>query len=116
MLKKHKRRQAEERLRAANVWEEHGLVFCTEAGRPVEPRNLLREVEAAAARAGVKGVGVHSLRHAAGTAWLETGTHIRAVADLLGHSSISITGDIYAATSDDTARKAVEGLSTSLGL
>jgi integrase len=116
MLKKHKRQQAEERLRAANVWEDHGLVFCTEAGRPVEPRNLLREVEAAAARAGVGGVGVHSLRHAAATAWLETGTHIRAIADLLGHSSISITGDIYAATSDDIARKAVEDLSTSLGL
>jgi integrase len=116
MLKKHKRQQIEERLRAANVWEDHGLVFCTEAGRHVEPRNLLREVETAGARAGVEGVCVHSLRHAAGTAWLEGGTHIRAVADLLGHSSISITGDIYVATSDDTARKAVEDLSTSLGL
>ena len=116
MLKAHKAAQAEERLRAANVWEGYGLVFCTEAGRPVEPRNLLREVEVAAARAGVEGVGVHSLRHAAATSWLESGMHIRAVADLLGHSSVSITGDIYAATSDDTARKAVEDLSTSLGL
>jgi integrase len=115
MLKAHKAQQAEERLRAANVWEDHGLVFCTEAGRPVEPRNLLREVEVAAARAGVEGVGVHSLRHAAATSWLESGTHIRAVADLLGHSSVSITGDIYAATSDDTARKAVEGLGACLG-
>ncbi len=116
MLRNHRRRQAEERLRAANVWEENDLVFCTEVGRPVEPRNLLREIEAAASRAGIAGVGVHSLRHAAATAWLENGTHIRAVADLLGHSSVSITGDIYAATSDDTARKAVDGLSTSLGL
>lgn len=116
MLKVHKAAQAAERLKAANVWEDHGLVFCTEAGRPVEPRNLLREIQVAAARAGVAGVSVHALRHAAATAWLETGTHIRAVADLLGHSSVSITGDIYAATSDDTARKAVEGLTTSLGL
>ena len=35
--------------------------------------------------------------------WLESGVHIKAVADLLGHSSISITGDVYGHTSDDTA-------------
>ena len=43
-------------------------------------------------------------------AWLESGVHIKAVADLLGHSSIAITGDIYGHTSDDTARAAVDGL------
>ncbi|MEO2194357.1 MAG: hypothetical protein ABGY24_18130 [bacterium] len=42
--------------------------------------------------------------------------HIKAAADLLGHSSISITGDLYRHTSDDTARAAVEGLGSALGL
>jgi integrase len=46
----------------------------------------------------------------------DAGVHIRAVADLLGHSSISITGDIYGHTSDETARAAIEGLSGALGL
>jgi integrase len=40
---------------------------------------------------------------------------IRAVADLLGHSSIAVTGDIYRHTSDDTGRAAVEGLAERLG-
>jgi hypothetical protein len=31
-------------------------------------------------------------------AWLERGVHIKAVADLLGHSSIAITGDVYGHT------------------
>jgi integrase len=48
--------------------------------------------------------------------WLEAGVHIKAVADLLGHSSISITGDVYGHTSGDTARKAVDGWSGLLGL
>lgn len=61
-------------------------------------------------------IGVHTLRHSAAVAWLEAGVHIKAVADLLGHSSISVTGDIYGHTSDDTARAAVEGLSTALGI
>ena len=46
----------------------------------------------------------------------KAGVHIKAVADLLGHSSISITGDVYGHTSDDTARGAVDGWSGMLGL
>jgi integrase len=41
---------------------------------------------------------------------------INAVADLLGHSSISITGDVYGHTSDDTAHSAVDGWNGVLGL
>ena len=52
---------------------------------------------------GVEGIGVHTLRHSAAVAWLESGTHTKAVADLLGNSSVSITGDIYGHTPDDTA-------------
>jgi site-specific recombinase XerD len=74
-------------------WTNTGLVFTTELGGPVDPRNLLRAVEIAAAKAGVEGVGVHTLRHSAAVAWLESGVHIKAVADVLGHSSISVTGE-----------------------
>jgi integrase len=42
--------------------------------------------------------------------------HIKAVADLLGHSSISITGDIYGHTSDATTRAAIDGLTDAIGL
>lgn len=116
MLRKHKAAQAADRLRAANQWQDSGLVFTTELGRPVDPRNLLRVIEVAAKAAGVTDVGVHTLRHSAAVAWLERGVHIKAVADLLGHSSIAITGDVYGHTSDDTARAAVDGLTEALGL
>jgi site-specific recombinase XerD len=72
--------------------------------------------EASAFAAGVERVGVYMLRHSAAVGWLESGVHIKAVADLLGHSSISITGDIYGHTSDETARSAVDGWSGVLGL
>jgi integrase len=58
----------------------------------------------------------HTLRHSAAAGWLEAGVHIKAVADLLGDSSISITGDIYGHTSGETARSAVYGWSGVLGL
>jgi len=116
MLKAHRKSQLEERMRAANQWTDSGLVFCTELGRPVDGRNLLRTLEDAAKTAGVEDVDVHTLRHSAATAWLESGVHIKAVSDLLGHSSISITGDVYMHVSDDTARAAVDGLAARLGL
>ncbi len=75
-----------------------------------------RTIETAAAKAGVEDVGVHTLRRSAAVAWLEVGVHIKAVADLLGHSSISITGDIYGHTSDATTRAAIDGLTSALGL
>jgi integrase len=116
MLRKHRTAQLAERLRAGDQWTDSGLVFTTELGRPVDPRNLLRVIEVAAKAAGVQNVGVHTLRHSAAVAWLEAGVHIKAVADLLGHSSIAITGDVYGHTSDDTARSAVDVLAAKLGL
>lgn len=114
MLRQHRVAQAAERLKAANIWENHDLIFCSELGSPAEPRGLLRAVEIASTKAGLKGVVVHELRHAAATSWLEGGVHIRAVADLLGHSSVAITGDIYSFTADNAARAAMDELSARL--
>ena len=75
-------------------------MFATEFGTPVEPRNLVRTIETAARKAGVKEVWVH----------------IKAVADMLGHSSIAVTGDIYGHASDAATRAAIDGLSGTLGL
>jgi integrase len=116
LLRRHRVTQLEERMRAANQWTDTGLVFTTELGHVVEPRNLLRVVEAAAKRIGLDGVGVHTVRHSAATAWLEAGVHIKQVSDLLGHSSVAITGDVYGHGSDQSARAAVDGLSGVLGL
>jgi integrase len=108
--------QAAERLHAGDQWTDSGLVFTTEFGAPVDPRNVLRTIEIAAAKAGLENVGVHTLRHSAAVAWLEAGVHIKAVADLLGHSSIAITGDVYGHMSDATTRAAVDGLSAARGI
>ncbi len=56
-----------------NQWTDSGLVFTTEFGGPVDPRNVLRTMEIAADKAGVEDVGVHTLRHSAAVAWLEAG-------------------------------------------
>lgn len=115
LLTAQRKAQVTEQLHAGSEWIDTGHVFTTETGQPVDPRNLLRVVQSAAARAGLDDVGVHSLRHSAATAMLDAGVNIKAVSDLLGHSSVSITGDIYGHTSDDSARAAVAMLSDAMG-
>jgi integrase len=116
MLRRHKTTQNTERLRAGARWTDSGLVFATKLGAPVEPRHLLAAIETAADKAGLPDVTVHTLRHSAAVGWLEAGVHIKAVADLLGHSSIAITGDIYGHTSVYTARAAIDDRAARLGL
>jgi integrase len=80
----------------------------------MDPRNVLRAITTAASKVGLDSVTVHTLRHSAATHWLENGTHLRAVADLLGHSSTRITGDLYAHTSDAAAFRAMDALGSAL--
>lgn len=61
-------------------------------------------------------MGVHTLRHSAAVAWLDGQVHIKAIADLLSHSWIAVTGDIYGHTSDTTARSAVDALTDQLSI
>ena len=116
MLQARRTEQKAERLAAGDQWQDSDLVFTTERGAPMEPRNLLRVIQTVAKRLGLDDVDIHTLRHSLAVSLLDDRTHIRAVADLLGHSSISITGDIYGHTTDDTARAAIEGRSARLGL
>jgi hypothetical protein len=70
-------------------------VFTSEVGTPLEPRNVLRRFEMIAARAGLSGVHLHTLRHSAASFLLVAGTHTKVVQEHLGHSSYAITPHIY---------------------
>ena len=59
MLRRHRTAQKADRLRAGNQWSDSGLVFTTERGGPVDPRNLLR-CRGAAKKAGVTSRRSHS--------------------------------------------------------
>ncbi|MEV0851469.1 tyrosine-type recombinase/integrase [Nocardia fluminea] len=117
-LKRIRLRQKQERLRAGDQWRgEHAMVFTTQLGDFFTPQNLFPVVRAAAIKSNVpdaESVGPHTLRHSAATAWLEAGIHIKAVADLLGHSSIAITGDLYGHTTQHQARSAVDALAEAI--
>jgi integrase len=113
-LKAHRTRQEDERRTAEDTWREHGLVFTTEIGTPLEPRNVLRRFEALAERAGLKGVHLHTLRHSAASFLLAAGTHTKVVQEHLGHSSYAITADIYSHVGPTLQREAADRLDQAL--
>jgi integrase len=96
-LKEHRRRQLEQKLRAANVWEDHDLLFPTSRGTPQDSRNVLRILHRAETAAGLPKKGLHKLRSSAATIMLTAGVPLDVVSQMLGHSSIKMTADVYTA-------------------
>jgi integrase len=113
-LRAHRTRQAEEQLAAAGAWQDNGLVFTTEIGTPLEPRNVLRRFELLAQQAGLHGVHLHTLRHSAASFLLAAGTHTKVVQEHLGHSSYAITADIYSHVGPALQREAADRLDAAL--
>jgi integrase len=114
LLRAQRETQNAERVAAADLWTETGLVFTTETGSPVEPRNALRALTVAAGRAGLADVGVHTLRHTAASLMLAAKVPLKEVSVMLGHSSVSITGDIYGHVTPEGQQTAADVLADAL--
>lgn len=111
MLDEHHRTQILKRLKAGQLWENNDLIFCTDFGKPIEPRNLRRVLERACERANIQSINIHALRHAFATRALENGIPLKVVSDILGHSSISMTADIYSHVSIETMENEIQKIS-----
>lgn len=72
-------------------------MFSNGVGKPMEAGNFLgRSFRPLLERAGLPKIRFHDLHHTAATLLLLQGIHPKVVSELLGHSTISITLDIYA--------------------
>ena len=69
----------------------------------------------AAGKAGLPStIGLHTLRHSAASVMLTNGVPLKVVSEILGHSSIAITGDIYVHVAPDVASSALATLGDAL--
>ena len=108
-------RQAEDRLNVGQYWEDDDLVFATQIGTPLEPRNVTHRFAVARAAAGLDWLRLHDLRHAFATFVLDQGEELRTVMDLLGHSTIRLTADTYGHVLPTRARSAADAIDRVLG-
>lgn len=106
-LRWQRMRQAAQRDRAGADWKETGYVFTTRTGQPIEPRNLYRSFTRVADSAGLRVIRLHDARHGCATLLTAAGVAPRVVMEILGHSQIAVTMNVYAHVVQDTQREAV---------
>ncbi|MGH7882923.1 MAG: tyrosine-type recombinase/integrase, partial [Candidatus Dormibacteraceae bacterium] len=94
-LRVHRIRQIQNKLAAGLQWVETGYIFTTERGTPVDGEVVTRSLQRLLLRAGLPRLKFHDLRHGAASLLLAEGVAARVVMDVLGHSQISTTQNIY---------------------
>ena len=107
-LKRHRVRQAEERLKAGPLWAEQGLVFTTLVGGPLGARNVIRAFHALLDRAGLRHQRIHDLRHGCASLLAASGADLRQAMEILGHSGIGITANLYTHIYESVKREAMQ--------
>ena len=111
VLEEHRQMQIEERVELGDAWEEHGFVFSSHTGTAMEPRNLVRHFKEVLKLAGLpETMRFHDLRHSCATLLIAQGVNPRVVMEVLGHTKISTTMEIYAHVTLETRRIAADQL------
>ncbi|PRY00434.1 tyrosine-type recombinase/integrase [Allonocardiopsis opalescens] len=86
------------------------LLFTTRTGRPIEPRNFNRSFEARCRKAGVRRIKVHTTRKTCASLLVALDVHPRVAMQVLRHSQISVTMEVYAEVSSKETRAALRQL------
>jgi integrase len=113
-LKAHRKRQAETRLGAGPLWQDGDLVFCTGIGTPLDPRTLGIDYDRMIEKSKLPRIRLHDLRHTFATIGLSKNIHPKVMSEMLGHSKIALTLDVYShalpSLQADAADKIAEAL------
>ena len=100
--------QQEEATAWGEAYTETGYVFTYENGQPLRPQYASRLFDKLRVEAGLPKMTFHGQRHENASLMIAAGTDIAIVSKRLGHSSISITGDIYSHLIGSASREAAE--------
>jgi integrase len=94
---------------------ETGLVFTTRHGTPIEPRNFSRSFDRCIIKAGVPRIAVHGTRKTCGSLLAALDVHPRVAMQILRHSKIAVTMEIYTEVPSAATRDALKKLGQWLG-
>ena len=109
-LKLRRQQQDADRERAGDAWIDTGLVFTTRHGTPIEPRNFNRSFDRRITRAKVPRITVHGARKTCGSLLAALDVHPRVAMQILRHSKIAVTMEIYTEAPSDATRDALRKL------
>jgi integrase len=108
-LKLHKHKQNIEKLECAE-YADNSYIFCSKDGKPINPRNFTKYFHTFLKNAGIDKINLHWLRHTFATAGLENGIDMKIMQDLLGHSTMQVTSEIYSHVLPEKKKQEMEKL------
>jgi len=94
-LLRHQGVQDTERQFAGGRWRDTGHVFTTTIGTPLDGPTVTRRFQDILKANGLRKLRFHDLRHTCATLLLAQGVHPRLIMEILGHSQIAITMNLY---------------------
>jgi len=95
-LRAHRVSQSQERLKAGPSWEDLGLVFATQLGRPLDSSHVRRAFKRICEDAGIGADWTpRELRHTFVSIMSAQGVPVEEIAHLVGHSTTSTTETVY---------------------
>lgn len=106
--------QAAERLRAGTAWTDLGYIFTNPLGVPYSPGYISSQFDELVKTTGLPRIRLHDCRHTAASLLLASGVQPKVVQEMLGHSNVKITLDIYGHVTPSMGRDAGEALSSAL--
>jgi integrase len=94
-LKRHKKRQLEMRLLIGQEWINKDLVFCNHMGEHFSVKTIAFRYKKLLQENNLPQLHLHDLRHSAATLLASMGISAKVIQEILGHSSIVITQNLY---------------------
>jgi integrase len=96
-LRLHRARQDVTRAKAGQGWQDHGLVFASQVGTPLDSHNVRRSFRAVLKKAGLneKEWTPREMRHSFVSLLSDSGIPLENISRLVGHSNMTVTETIY---------------------
>jgi integrase len=105
VLKAHVDQLARERRELGPDYQDHGVLFCWEDGRPPHPDTITRRFKKLAAAAGLPEIDLHDVRHSYATAGRDAKIDWKALSQRIGHSDVAFTMKQYVQTDLEADRQ-----------
>ena len=91
-------------------YQDHGLLFCWENGKPPHPDTITRRFHRLAERAGLPRINLHDVRHSYATAGRDAKIDWKAFSVRIGHSDVAFTMRQYVQTDLEADRQVANTL------
>ena len=107
--------QAREKQERGGAWTDSKLVFTLPDGSALHPAQVTGWFMDLAREAALPPIRLHDLRHGTATHMLTSGVEMKVVSEILGHSNVAITADLYTAVVDELKKNAADAITGVFG-